>query len=121
MISTPLPKLEQTGEQGYRLLEPMPYWNPVTQALEEVPTGFEMNLLSIPRLFRPFVHPGADIKAAIIHDYFYRYRIVPRHIADLKFLLDLVVDEHVSNYVAYACFVAVRLFGWRYYNYGEVP
>lgn len=118
MIRIPLPKLEQIDGEGYRLLEPMVYYNPVTKVLEEVPIGFETNLLSVPRLLRPFVHPSADIRAAIVHDYLYRYRVVPRHVADVKFLLALVVDEHVSNYVAYACFVAVRLFGRRYYNSG---
>ncbi len=116
MISTKIPKLEQTGEQSYRLLEPLVFYNPVAQALEFVPEGFETNLLSIPKLFRPFIHPAADIRAAIIHDYLYTYRIVPRIVADHVFLTKLIADEHVNNTVAYACFVVVRAFGWKYYG-----
>ena len=51
-----------------------------------VPEGFDTDLASIPRIFQPLITKLEGIEAAVLHDWFYRFRIVPRAQADRIFL-----------------------------------
>ena len=81
-----------------------------------VPTGFITDFASIPRIFWSLLPPtGKYGKAAVIHDYCYRKRLLPRKLADKVFLEAMKVLK-VARWKIYIMYLAVRLFGWRYYG-----
>lgn len=82
----------------------------------EIPKGFKTDFASIPRFLWVFISPtGKHDKAAVLHDYLYRTRKVTRRDADMLFLEGMTVQK-VASWRKYSMFIAVRLFGWRFYK-----
>ena len=77
-----------------------------------VPEGFLTDLASTPRMMWWWLPPfGKYIEAAVLHDYFYSSKIVPRHDADRMFLL--AMQEAGTRLIRAAMmYYAVRWFGW---------
>ena len=73
-----------------------------------VPSGFETDLASIPRIFTPlFPKNGRHRAAAIVHDYLCRTNYEPRSMADKVFLEAMKVLE-VPRWRRWSMFAAVR-------------
>jgi hypothetical protein len=81
-----------------------------------VPTGFETNFASVPRLpFAYWLFGGAAKTAATLHDYLYTTGQFPRLIADAVFL-DAMRVTGVPGWRALSMHRAVRWFGWSSYR-----
>ncbi len=81
----------------------------------EIPCGFITDFASIPRPFWPIIKPtGLIAKAAIVHDYLYANKIFDRKTCDEIFYIAMRAAD-VSHWKAYICYLAVRLFGSKFY------
>ncbi|EDQ5128059.1 DUF1353 domain-containing protein, partial [Salmonella enterica] len=82
----------------------------------EVPVGFVTDLATVPRIFWSLLPPdGEYAKAAIIHDYLYHYPLRNRKESDLIFLDGMKVLG-VPKWKRIIMYLAVRIFGWKYYH-----
>jgi hypothetical protein len=84
----------------------------------EIPANFETDLASIPKIAWPIMAPAHSslIRAAIVHDYFYRKTCeFTRYETDLIFY-HILVNDGISRVRASIMFYAVRWFGWQYYQ-----
>lgn len=80
-----------------------------------VPKGFATDLGSIPPLFRPFFNRNKYV-AYILHDYLYHKKCFSRKLADKIFFEALRVEKcPLINVVL--MYMAVRIFGRKYFNY----
>nr|VFK14586.1 MAG: Protein of unknown function (DUF1353) [Candidatus Kentron sp. LFY] len=81
-----------------------------------VPSGFETDLASTPRIMWPILPPhGKYMKAAILHDYLYAQGELERKRADDIFLEAMTV-QGVMAWKIQAMYLAVRFFGWAFYG-----
>lgn len=86
-----------------------------------VPSGFQSDGASVPRMFWKTVFPPLDrhaLRAAVIHDYLYREDNLgfDRKDADALFL-GLMILDGVAPTRAFRAYIGVRLFGrfsWRH-------
>lgn len=90
----------------------------------EVPYGFKTDLASIPKLFWSWLSPfGKHQEAALIHDYLYKNdgklkglkNKLTRKESDLLFK-NVMLADGVSNFNAQVMYLAVRTFGWNFWN-----
>ena len=101
------------------LFSHLQYWTLVKGKPEliEVPAGFRTDLASIPRLVRSFIpQNGRHRRAAVVHDYLYRYAGRQDHHwtrkqADDVFREAMEVDG-VPGYRRFLMYSAVRSWGW---------
>ena len=94
------------------------YCNPAWPIIT-VPTGFNTDGASIPRVFHNIIGPfGRYFPAAVIHDYLYSraclsyHRGINRKMSDQIFL-QAMKDCGVGAVTRSAIYAAVRSFGWR--------
>ena len=83
-----------------------------------VPRGFISDFASIPRILWPIYapHDTATLRASVLHDYLYICNAgYTRRQSDLIFYYALL-NSGVTKFKAYKYFLAVRLFGWRYWR-----
>lgn len=102
--------VECVTDDKWRLTEPLVYESDITGTITVFP-GFETDFASVPRL--PIVYMLVGNKAhlpAVVHDYLYRYAVVPRKTADEVFLEAMNVCG-IWSWRRYPMFWAVRLFG----------
>lgn len=86
-----------------------PYWITIKR-------GFTTKFDSIPRIFGITINPyNKGAKAAIIHDYLYKTRELPRDICD-KIFLEAMEVLGVSWWKRNLMYLNVRLFGRKYYG-----
>lgn len=81
-----------------------------------VPKGFICDGASIPSfMWAIFGHPfhSSTIRAAIIHDYLYRKKLISRFQADMIFYDGLSLTTNQLK--ATMMLLGVRSFGWRFY------
>lgn len=80
----------------------------------KIPTGFNTDLASVPKIFWPILPPfGKYTNAAIIHDFLYsKYNLtdINRKEADRMFL-KIMKFYKVNNIKRHLIYLAVRLFG----------
>lgn len=80
------------------------------------PVGFITNFASVPRLFWSILAPwGRHMKAAVMHDYFYRTGCVSRLDADRLFYR-MMKQLGVSWWRRHTMYRTVRLFGAKHYK-----
>ena len=81
-----------------------------------VPTGFDTDFASVPRLpFMFWLLGDRGHKAAVIHDYLYRTALVSRAMADRAFheALQVSGEDSVSSWLMWT---GVRVGGWASYD-----
>lgn len=97
-----------------RINIPFVYYNERYKVLVVVPTGFECDVASIPRIFYSLVgHPLQPkvVEAAVIHDYLYRFRDdLKRSVCD-KIFYDAMREMKVPYCKAQLFWGAVRIGG----------
>lgn len=99
--------------------KPLGYYSSLLKCLVTVPTGFETDLASVPRL--PFIFTlwgGRAHREGVLHDYLYRIDAKPE---TARGTADSVFKEAMSLrgkpwYVRYPMFVGVRVGGWTAYH-----
>jgi len=116
-FTTPL-VMDKIGEKEWILLKTFEYHvgcYPSTEIII-VPEGFHTDLASIPKIFWPILPPdGPYGKAALVHDYCYRFACYNRKRSDEIFLEGMEVLK-VEEWKQTTMFHSVRLFGWHAWN-----
>ncbi len=79
--------------------------------------GFKTDFASIPRLLWWIFPPatGKHRRAAVVHDYLYRYQELPRKQSDDAFL-ELMFNDGVNWFSRYIIYLGVRIGGWYAWN-----
>lgn len=99
--------------------KPLGYYSSLLKCLVTVPTGFETDLASVPRL--PFIYTlwgGKAHREGVLHDYLYRKDAVPgvpRRDADRVFLEAMELRGKPRR-VRYPMYLGVRIGGWTAYH-----
>lgn len=108
-------KIKPVNGNEWELLDSLCYVSAAGKSIT-VPAGFQMDLASIPRIFRPMfpVH-GKHTRAAVVHDWLYANRIGKRKAADELFL-DIMKELGVSYIKRHTMYAAVRAGGWLYWD-----
>jgi len=102
--------VECIDDGKWKLMEDLVYQSDLIPAVT-VPAGFETDFASVPRL--PIVYMlfgDASHKAAVVHDYLYRYALVPRKVADAVFKEAMSVSG-ISWWRRNLMWSGVRMFG----------
>lgn len=77
----------------------------------DIPRGFETDFASVPRgLWNVFPPDGEYTQAAVVHDFLYTYKVLPRKRCDEIFLEAMTV-LNVPRWKRQMMFWAVRIFG----------
>jgi hypothetical protein len=108
------------GQRSWGLTEPFGYETNDGEIIT-VPSGFEFDFASVPRLFWIAIHPTGDLaRASVIHDYLYvSHQINGREIGRTEandIFLDAMIDSGVSWWKRNAAYVGVFIGGdhaWR--------
>lgn len=115
-FTTPL-LVEVLPNRMFKLVEPFTYYTDIPCACGanhteiDVPAGFKTDLASVPRLFWAILPPhGTYGKAAVVHDYCYRYAVHSKPWADKVFREGMKVLG-VPAWKRFVMYWAVRLFG----------
>ena len=81
-----------------------------------VPKGFATDLASIPFGFKNFFNQNDNTRSpAVLHDWLYKRSHMLRSSADELFY-EAMISRGVNKVKAYSMYLAVRMFGWRYYK-----
>lgn len=97
-----------------RLLCPLVYISSIAGEIV-VPEGFKTDFASVPRIPVAYLLTGDTANAAaVVHDYLYSTKKLPRRIADAVFLEAMAVSG-VPWWRRRMMHLAVRAFGWRAY------
>jgi len=98
------------------LLAPLAFSSALLDRLVIVPEGFVTDFASVPRApFTYWLFGGIGDEAAVVHDFLYETRIVPRHLADQVYGEALEACG-VSRWRRAAMVLAVQLFGGSRYG-----
>ena len=103
-------------EDAWVVLAPFAYQSAVLDGIVVVPSGFETDFASVPRLPVVYVLSGNTAhKAAVIHDYLYSSGICTRAAAD-KVFFEAMKLSGVSGWRRWMMYAGVRLFGGKYFE-----
>jgi len=98
----------------WTLLEPL-VWDDGALRVE-VPVGFVTDLASVPKFLKGLLNVnGKSRKPAVLHDYLYRAKVLPRAEADALFRQALKV-EGINGITRNIYYLGVRLGGRRPYK-----
>lgn len=105
---TPL-NVECINDDKWKLLAPLRYQSDIAGAIT-VPSGFETDFASVPRIPLLFLLFGDEAhQAAVVHDYLYRYAVVERKVADQVFREAMSISG--VSWKRYPMYWGVRIFG----------
>ena len=97
------------NDDKWKLISPLVYQSDIAGTIT-VPAGFECDFASVPRIPVAFMFFGDEAhKAAVVHDYLYRYASVKREVADKVFFEAMTISG--VGWKRYPMFWGVRLFG----------
>jgi hypothetical protein len=107
---------KEGGGGSWMLMSPLLYESDVADKIIKVPTAFETDFASVPRVPIVFDLMG-DLAhaAAALHDYLYTTGEVPREVADAV-LKEAAIVSGVPKWKAWAMYFAVRIFGQSHYQ-----
>lgn len=111
----------ESGRRFYRLTSPISVTWPTAREHGGidvyVPSGFETDFASIPKFAHCVYSPdGQWALASIVHDYYYSENSsCGRFLADAIFM-DLMEQLEVPRWRRTIIYLAVRLFGWKYFK-----
>lgn len=114
-FSTPL-RFEDDNGLPLTLLSPLVYFSALLKRELTVPAGFVTDLASIPRALWAILPPiGKYDRAAVLHDFLYRFGGVTRAEAD-GVLKEAMEVKGVSRLVCWAIYTGIRSGGWVVWN-----
>jgi len=109
----------KNGDTVRVLEKPLGYYSSMLKLLVTVPTGFETDLASVPRLpFTYWLWGGRAHREGVLHDYLYRKDSVPvvkRSVADRVFLEAMKLRGKPRR-VRWPMYSGVRIGGWTAYH-----
>jgi hypothetical protein len=100
----------------WQVVQPFVYQSDVAGQTFTVPADFQTDLASVPRL--PVVYwltGGRASEAAVIHDWIYTHKMVPRRVADAV-LREASAVSGVPRWARDLMFYGVRAFGWLHWK-----
>jgi len=106
---------DDTDDGKWTVMQPLIYQSDVAWRTITVPVGFVTDLASVPRL--PFIYLLAgdtSSEAAVVHDYLYSTKAVPRDVAD-KVLREASEVTGVPAWRRWMMWCGVRLGGSSHY------
>lgn len=101
----------------YILLEPLKFQLSDKVTIIEIPKGFQWDLASVPRVLWSVCSPDNDAEVAyLIHDYLYRYKVLPKCDCDKEMYkwakavnsTEKISIKNIDNKLRY---LAVKYFG----------
>ena len=93
------------------LVEPLTYSG--CRETFSVPAGFHTDFASTPRFLWWWLPPfGRYLQAAVLHDYLYSSKPIPRKDAD-RIFFRVMVEARTRVWRAGLMYLAVRWFGWK--------
>lgn len=99
----------------WRLLSPLIFWSDVADRLIYVPSGFQTDFASVPRLIVAFALVGDTAqKAAAVHDYLYSTHLLTRRMSDAV-LLEACKVTGIPWFRRWPMWAGVRLFGFSHW------
>lgn len=103
-------------EYHYQTCKPMRFI--VNRQEYEIPSNFQTDLASIPKIVWPIMAPAHSslIRPAIIHDWLYRKTCEFTRLQTDLIFYHMLKNDGVSTFRASTMYYAVRFFGWNYYN-----
>lgn len=100
---------ECINDDKWRLIAPLRYESDIAGTIT-VPAGFECDFASVPRVPIFYMLFGDEAhQAATLHDYLYRYAVVPRKVADEVFREAMSVSG--VGWKRHPMYWGVRIFG----------
>ena len=109
--------LEPINKKYWKVVEDFKYRTAIQGILVSVtvPSGFITDFASTPRILWPIFPPWDKYgKAAILHDYLYKYRVFERKLCDDIFY-EAMKELKVPKWKRTLMFYAVRIFGASHY------
>lgn len=104
------------GGETWRLDSDLVFFSEQLGGKITVPAGFKTDFASVPRVPLAYLlYANRGRKAAVVHDYLYRYKLHDRKTCDAVFKEALAADGE-GFFVSWAMFTGVRLFGWKFYG-----
>lgn len=112
------------GSKEWKLMDDFEYHVGFASSLEVIviPTGFETDFASIPKVFHSFINPAGKVRAAaLVHDYLYSKRgVLPHKTYTRKecdeIFLELMQVVGVAYWKSLTMYYAVWLFGKSSWN-----
>lgn len=100
----------------WQLTAPFVYQSDVAGETFTVPVDFQTDLASVPRLPVVYLLTGdCASEAAVVHDFLYTTKPVPRHVADAV-LREASAVTGVAWWRRNLMWAGVRLFGWSHWR-----
>jgi hypothetical protein len=99
------------AQPNWVLLEPLQYMDK-TGKIHTIPESFTTDLASVPRLpvmYAVYGNRGQAIRAAVLHDYYCRTKLIARKRAD-KLFLEAMLDDGMPEADAKAMYAAVAAY-----------
>lgn len=93
---------------AWRLISDLKFKSDKLGIIYIVPTGFDTDLASVPRIILASSFLGVANKASVLHDHAYVTKTLSKHDADELFLEAMEVDNIANRDLLYE---AVKLFG----------
>lgn len=107
---------DTTDDGQWEIVEPLVFVSDVARLTITVPAGFRTDLASVPRIpVAYWLAGGSAAAAAVVHDYLYNSRLVPRKVAD-EVLREASTATAVPAWRRWLMWSAVRLFGGFYWR-----
>lgn len=108
---------ENSDDGIYILTAPLNFYSDVLREMIVAPTGFQTDFATVPRWpFIYFLFGNTCTEPAVIHDYEYSYQHHTRRQADNLFF-EASTACRVKWWRKYPMWLAVRCFGWIYWNH----
>lgn len=116
LTSLDLRDADDKDDGQWILAAPLVYQSDVAMQTFTVPAGFRTDLASVPRLPVIYLLTGdTSSKAAVVHDWLYTTKIVPRDVADAV-LREASAVTGVPAWRRGLMFYGVRAFGWSHWK-----
>ncbi|MEQ1861883.1 MAG: DUF1353 domain-containing protein [Chthoniobacteraceae bacterium] len=122
-------RVEDNGDGTFTLLDRVDYFDPGAGLYITVPAGFVTDYASVPGPLQSFAGKiGRQNRAAILHDWLYHTRGIPRlgAIPDTltraecdRIFRDVMKADGVSWRLRWRMWLGVRLGGWAAWHFGE--
>lgn len=107
---------DSTDDGQWILTSPLVYQSDVAKQIFTVPKGFKTDLASVPRIPIVYLLCGdTSDEAAVVHDYLYTTKCVPRDVAD-RVLREASAVTGVPAWRRWMMWAGVRIGGASHYN-----
>lgn len=114
---------KQLTDKVFELTEPLYYESDILKCVIKIPTGFQTDFSSVPRV--PFIYEMYGNRAhheGTLHDYLYRIDCCPTasYTESNSLFLEAMEARDKSLFVRYGMYIGVVIGGWLFYHKKKV-